>query len=189
MAEKKKGPTGALVTVLEALEALEESDRQWVLQSAAARWNVQSASQGAGAGGGAGSSIGGAGAAEAQAAIAQKNARAFMRLKNPATDVQRVACLGYFLVHITTGKQGFSSKEIGEANTESGGSAFNLARALDNATRQSKYLSNRGAREKQLTTLGEDIVAALPDQQAVRDIEAAARGRGRGRRAKRKKKA
>jgi hypothetical protein len=105
-------------------------------------------------------------------------------MKRPETDVQRVACLGYYLVH-TTNKPGFSSKEVIQANTDSGGpSNINFTRALDNATRRSRYLSNRGPKEKQLTTLGEDVVVALPDQAAVGAIEAETRGRGKGRKKK-----
>jgi hypothetical protein len=193
MAEKKRGATGALVIVVEALEPLEESDRQWVLQSAAARWNVQLPRQGAGvtggggpAGGGGGAAAGGGGAADAQAAIEKKDPRAFMRLKRPTTDVQRIACLGYFLVHTTPGKLGFSTAEIRQANTDAGAPGMNFTRALDNATRKAKYLSKRGAREKQLTTLGEDIVVALPDQEAVKQTEAEAKGQRKARRKKKK---
>lgn len=97
--------------------------------------------------------------------------------------MQRMACLGYYLVH-TTGQPGFTSKDISAVHTDSGGSKINLTRALDNATRQSKYISARSGREKQLTTLGEDIVNALPDQEAVKVIEAD----GKNRRGKKKKK-
>ncbi len=122
-----------------------------------------------------------------QTAITRKDPRAFIRLKKPTTDVQRVACLGYYLVQ-TTGQQGFTSKAISTAHTDSGGSNVNITRALDNATRAAKYLSNRGPREKQLTTLGEDVVNALPDQAAVKAVEAAAKG-GRGGKKGRKKRA
>lgn len=101
--------------------------------------------------------------------------------------MQRVACLGYYLVH-TTEQLGFTSKDIAIAHTDSGGSKINLPRAFDNATRQSKYISARSGREKQLTTLGEDVVNALPDQEAVRAIEAEAKS-GRGRKRKKTKKA
>src|SRR6516164_6942991 len=183
MAEKKIDPTTALVAVVKALEPLGDADRQWVLQAAATRWSLQLHAQAAAGGGGApsasaggGGGATGAGAAEAQAAISKKDARAFMRIKRPTTDVQRVACLGYFLVHTTVGKLGFSSAEIRQANTDSGASGMNFTRALDNATRQAKYLSNRGAKEKQLTTLGEDVVLALPNHEAVKQVEAEAKG-------------
>jgi hypothetical protein len=97
-----------------------------------------------------------------------------------------VACLVYFITK-TTGQPGCTSQAISTAHTESGGSTINMHRALDNATRRSKYLSSRGAREKQLTTLGEDVVEALPSREAVAAAEAEARQR-KTRKAKKKKK-
>lgn len=193
MQAKQQDPTSALVTVVKALESLADADRQWVLQSAANRWNVVVHGGGGGQdgrtlrpAGGLAPMGGGALSADGDSAIAKKDARAFVRIKRPETDVQRVACLGYFLTQ-TTGKPGFSSKDVSKAHTDSGGSSINMTRALDNATRKAKYLSNRGPREKQLTTLGEDVVVALPDQAAVKNVEAAAKSRGK-RRAKKSKK-
>ncbi|MDE2229765.1 MAG: hypothetical protein KGL11_12095 [Alphaproteobacteria bacterium] len=187
MAGKKQDATNALVIVVKALDPLPDAEKQWVLQSAASRWslNIQAAGAGAGrpqpgAAAGVIAAVTGAPTADVESAIAKKDARAFIRIKRPITDVQRVACLGYFLVQ-TTGQHGFSSKDIGKAHTESGGPNINMTRALDNATRQSKYLSRRSAKEKQLTTLGEDVVLALPDQQAVKEAEAAEKSRRRGR--------
>jgi|SRR5438067_8966352 len=199
MTAKKNDSTGALVTVVAALEALNDADRNWVLQSAASKFTLTlQAAAGAGqAGAGIANTVtaaplvGPATTADVQAAITRKDARAFIRLKKPTTDVQRVACLGYYLVQ-TTGQHGFTSKAISTAHTDSGGSSINMTRALDNATRQAKYLSNRGPREKQLTTLGEDVVDALPDQAAVKAIEAAAkavRGGKRGKKGNKGKKA
>lgn len=171
-----------LVAVVDALESLTDADRQWVLQSAASRWAlvVQASSGGAGnanaAFGGGNTSSGGPSSGEAEAAVSRNDIRGFIRQKKPTTDVERVACLVYFLSK-TTGQSGFNSQAIGSAHVESGGSAINMPRALDNATRRSKYLSNRGAREKQLTPLGEDVVEALPNREAVAAIEADARQR------------
>ncbi|MGB7930400.1 MAG: hypothetical protein WCF61_19785 [Terriglobales bacterium] len=195
MAAKKNDSTAALVAVVAALEDLNDADRHWVLQSAASKFTLTV--QTAGGGGQAGAAntntatvtplVGTPTAADVQAAITRKDPRAFIRLKKPTTDVQRVACIGYYLVQ-TTGHHGFTSKDISTAYTDSGGSKINMTRALDNATRAAKYLSNRGPREKQLTTLGEDVVNALPDQAAVKNIEAAAKG-GRGGKKGRKGKA
>lgn len=193
MVDKKGDPTAALVVVVKALEQLNDADRQWVLQSAVSRWNLVPPGLAIGTAGGANAVVGqgvvpvAATGPDTQAAIARKDARAFMRIKRPSTDVQRVACLGYFLVQ-TTGQQGFASKDIVKAHTDSGGSSMNMTRALDNATRRAKYLSNRGPKEKQLTTLGEDIVMALPDQQAVKDAEGGAKSRGEKRVKKGRKK-
>ena len=191
MGAKKNDSTHALVAVIGALDPLKESDRQWVLQSAASKFvvTIQATTTGGQAGAGAANSatspsLAGTGTTDVQATITRKDPRAFIRLKRPATDVQRVACLGYYLAQ-TTGEPGFTSKAISTAHTDSGGSQINLPRALDNATRGAKYLSNRGPREKQLTTLGEDVVNALPDQAAVKAVEATAKG-GRGGKKKKK---
>lgn len=186
---KTVNAANALVAVIDALEQLDDKDRQWVLQSAASRWSlVVPASNAALAGGGAvvtqGVFAGGVNTtmqqnSDVQATISRNDARGFMRLKKPATDVQRVACLGYYHLK-TTGQHGFTSKDILKLNTDAGGSKFNLTRALDNATRQSKYLASRGGRDKQLTTLGEDMVEALPSQEAVKAAEEATRNSSKG---------
>lgn len=188
MPTKKQDSTSALVTVVKALEGLVDAERSWVLNSAASRWTLTLPAP-SGPAPSANLSAGNSSAnknGDVQQVIAKKDARAFIRIKRPVTDIQRVACLGYFVME-TTGQQGFSSKEIGQANIDSGGTKINLPRALDNATRRAKYLSSRGGNSKQLTTLGEDVVDALPDQQAVSELEAAAKVRKKGK-AKRKPK-
>ena len=188
MATKKTDSTTVLVTVVGALELLhDEKDRQWVLQSAASKFNVTLQMPDTGGQGGSGGALGAGVTADVQSAITKKDVRAFIRIKKQATDVQRVACLGYYLVH-TTGQPGFTSKDVATAHTNSGGSKINLTRAIDNATRRSKYISARSGREKQLTTLGEDVVNALPDQEGVKTIEADAKS-GRGKKGKKARKA
>jgi hypothetical protein len=193
---KSVNAASALVAVIDALETLDDKDRQWVLQSAASRWSIVVPTSNAVSGGG-GTVVGqgliasGANAAiqqnsDVQAAISRNDARGFMRSKRPATDVQRVACLGYYHLK-TTGQHGFTSKDILKLNTDSGGSKFNLTRALDNATRRSKYLASRGGNNKQLTTLGEDIVEVLPSQEAVAAAEEAARKSTKGKKKAKKK--
>lgn len=194
MTAKKNDSTAALVIVVDALEPLNDAERQWVLQSAASKFTLTMQVPSAGSAGGA-ALLGGAvatpgaavGGADVQAAIVKKDPRAFIRMKKPITDVQRVACLGYYLVQ-TVGQPGFSSKDVATVHTDSGGSAINMTRALDNATRKTKYLSNRGPREKQLTTLGEDVVNALPDQAAVKVVEEAEKGRRSAKKRKKSKK-
>jgi hypothetical protein len=194
MATKKQDSTGALVAVVKALEPLSDADKQWVLQSAASRWTLsiqlsdpRSGIVAPGVGiAGAGRLHSSVTGTDVQTTITKKEPRAFIRLKKPTTDVERVACLGYYLLK-TTGLPGFTSKDISQAHVDSGGSAINMTRALDNATRQSRYLSSRGKREKQLTTLGEDVVEALPNREALAAVEEAARI-GRKRKGKRRTK-
>lgn len=193
MTTKKPDSAEALVLVVRALEPLDPNERQWVLNSAAARWSLNAPAQvgqpqnpGSPSGSyvptGVGASLN---STDADAAIQRKDVRAFIRIKKPTTDVQRVACLVYYLTQ-TTGQAGILSKDIGKAHTDSGGSSINMTRALDNATRQSKYLSNRGPKEKQLTTLGEDVVIALPNQDAVREVGKTSKGSGKRRKGKKK---
>lgn len=189
MSAKKQDSTSALVTVVKALESLTDADKQWVLNSAASRWALTVQPRTGGGAGGAAGEAGttpGSNSPDAEAAVTRKDIRAFIRAKKPVTDVQRVACLGAYLAQ-TTGHHGFTSKDIASAHTSSGGSKINLPRALDNATRQSKYISTLSGREKQLTTLGEDVVTALPDQAAVKAVEEASKGR-RGKKSKSTKK-
>ena len=190
----KPSAEDSLVAVVRALEPLKDDERQWVLQSAAARWRMTPPSPTGNVGPASmplasapSTAFLSANAADAETALAQQNIRTFMRVKAPKTDVQRVACLVYYL-NRTTGQPAFASKDIVTAQTDSGISKFNMTRALDNATRHAKYLSNRG-REKQLTNLGEDVVHALPSQEAVKEAEMAGRGRGKARGRKSKKKA
>src|SRR4051794_38833177 len=133
MVTKKNDSTGALVTVVAALEPLNDTDRHWVLQSAASKFTLTLQGMAGGSQAGAVSTTtplaGTATTADVQAAITKNDPRTFIRLKKPATDVQRVACLGYYLVQ-TTGQQGFTSKAISTAHTDSGGSQINMTRAL-----------------------------------------------------------
>lgn len=46
-----------------------------------------------------------------------------------------------------------------------------MSRAVNNATNQSRYLAAAGHGRKQITALGEDVVNALPDQDAVKAVE------------------
>jgi hypothetical protein len=186
---KKLDPADALKAVTTALESLPDAEKQWVLQSAASRWalNVQVHNP---AGSGGPGTLGGTQNSNFHGSFKTTDARAFMREKKPATDVQRVACLAYF--HMKTGHRTFTSNDIQKINTDSGGSKINFKRALDNATRKSHYISTVRGREKHLTTLGEDIVDALPDQKKVAEIEEAAHylrrgGRRKGKSTKKKK--
>src|SRR5690606_19245898 len=173
-----------------ALEPLNDVDRGWILKSVISRWSIQSSASGIVAPAGVVAPTSGIATplpqrnGEAATAIANKDIRAFMRIKKPETDVERVACLIYYLAK-TTGQLGFKSRDVNQANTDYGGTRINITRALDNATRQSKFLSSREAGEKQLTPMGEDVVEALPDREAVASVLANHKIRKKG--TKRKK--
>lgn len=165
----------ALSAVLEALEGLGAEDQTWVLDTAASRLALKTGGQQAG-----GRSAGGPPAftsRQPRAATNGATAREFVRTKNPRNDVQRIACLAYYLTHYRETAT-FKSRDLTALNTEAAGPRFNVSRAANNATLQNRYLAAAGSGQKQITPLGEDVVNALPDQAAA----AAAESEGRPRR-------
>ena len=87
--------------------------------------------------------------------------------KQPKTDVERVACLAYYLTHYRDTPH-FKTIDISKLNTESAQRKFaNAAKAVDNATRN-EYLVPATKGQKQLGVIGEVFVEALPDREAAR---------------------
>jgi hypothetical protein len=106
----------------------------------------------------------------------------FMFEKQPKTDVERVACLAYYLTHYRDTPH-FKTLDISTLNTEAAQVKFsNAAVAVDNATKQN-YLVAASKGTKQLSALGERFVLALPDREKARSIMANARPRRRMRKA------
>ncbi|MEV4506441.1 hypothetical protein [Streptomyces klenkii] len=98
---------------------------------------------------------------------APPNPREFMSRKKPGSQVERVACLAYYLTKYR-GATSFKTGEIVTLNMEAAAPRFgNPSRAVDHADRQSGYVVSAGHGAKQLTTRGEALVDALPDRQAV----------------------
>jgi len=88
----------------------------------------------------------------------------------PKTDVQRIACLAHYLTQARS-QPHFKTSDLTKLNTDAGGTPFsNASLAVGNATSLSKFLGAVGQGKKQITALGEDVVAALPDQEAVKAV-------------------
>ena len=65
----------------------------------------------------------------------------------------------------------FKTEDLTKLNSDAGGTELsNPSMAVSNATKQNKYLAPVGKGQKQITTLGEDVVEALPDEQALAAI-------------------
>lgn len=95
--------------------------------------------------------------------------KAFMFEKSPKTDVERVACLAYFLSHYR-GVPHFRTKDITGLNTESAHKPFsNTAVSVENAAKMG-YLVPSVKGSKQISALGERFVEALPDRDAAKEI-------------------
>ena len=114
----------------------------------------------------------------------EPSVKAFLLQKSPTTDVERVACLAYYLAHLRATPH-FETKDITSLNTEAAQRRFsNTAVAVDNATRTG-YLVPSIKGRKQLSAIGERFVTALPDRAAAREIMEGARANRAGRAVKR----
>jgi hypothetical protein len=103
----------------------------------------------------------------------------FLYQKQPQTDVDRVACLAYYLMHYRNTRH-FKTIDISLLNTEAAQVKFsNAAYAVANAA-NAGLLVPAGKGAKQLSAQGERYVEALPDRSAAKEVLASMRGR-RGR--------
>jgi hypothetical protein len=105
-------------------------------------------------------------------------AKQFMFQKQPRTDVEKVACLAYYLTHYRDTPY-FKTLDISKLNTEAAQVKFsNPTVAVDNATKQ-HYLVQATKGNKQLSAIGEQFVHALPDRDKAREVMNHARPRRR----------
>lgn len=97
------------------------------------------------------------------------SAKQFILEKNPSTDVERVACLAYYLTYYRN-QPHFKTLDISMLNTEAAQRKFsNAAISVDNATTRG-YLVAVGKGMKQLSAVGELYVQALPDKIAAQEV-------------------
>ena len=93
----------------------------------------------------------------------------FLLEKQPESDVERVACLAYYLTHYRDTPY-FKTIDISKLNTEAAQRKFsNAAYAVENAAKYG-YLTSATKGRKQLSASGEVFVQALPDRSAARVI-------------------
>jgi hypothetical protein len=93
----------------------------------------------------------------------------FLNEKQPATDIDRVACLAYYLTHYRNTPE-FKTIDISKLNTEAAQPKFsNPSVPVDNATRRGFLVATSGG-NKQLGAVGEQFVQALPDRDAAKAV-------------------
>jgi len=99
----------------------------------------------------------------------------FMLEKQPHTDVERVACLAYYLTHYLETPY-FKTLDISKLNTDAAQRKFsNAAKAVDNATSYG-YLTHAPSKgKKQLSASGELFVQALPNRAEAKQAISMAR--------------
>jgi hypothetical protein len=178
----------ALGTVLKVLGPLEEDKQQFVLRTAMDRLGIAATASGARTPLGS-PPLGDAGLnpQAGTGSLAGVTPKAFMSSKRPITDVQRMACLAYYLTRARETTQ-FKTNELTKLNTDAAGDRFsNPAVAVMNATSGSGFLAPAGGGKKQITSLGEEVVDALPDQERVKAVIAEAKNSRRRKRTTKKK--
>ena len=154
----------ALEAVLRALAPLDDAKRQFVLRTVTDRLAISDALPG----------IQPKSSPTLQNSgdddIGKMTPKDFLVTKSPKTDVQRVACLAYYLTYGRQQAQ-FKTSDITQLNTATQSPRFsNAAVSVDNATNVSKLLASIGQGKKQITSLGESVVKALPDYANVREV-------------------
>ena len=93
----------------------------------------------------------------------------FLLEKKPDTEVERVACLAYYLAHYRDIPR-FKTIEISKLNTEAAQTKLsNASRTVFGAVR-SGYLADAAKGMKQLSAEGERYVEALPDRGAAKEV-------------------
>lgn len=93
----------------------------------------------------------------------------FLFQKQPNTDMERVACLAYYLTQYRDIKH-FKTIDISKLNTEAAQRKFaNAASSVDHAARGG-FLAPVGKGMKQLTAEAERYVDALPDRVAAKAV-------------------
>lgn len=165
----------AAKTILHALEPFDEGQRRFVLKTVTDRLGLPPA-QGNNPGNGGASATGNASqlgatpAASDASSLSGQTAKQFLKAKSPKKDVLRIACLAYYLTH-GKNQPHFKTEDLTKLNTEAGGTELsNPSLAVSNATKHNKFLAPVGKGYKQITTLGEDVVEALPDEEAVKTV-------------------
>ena len=91
----------------------------------------------------------------------------FLFQKKPKTDVERVACLAFYLTHYRNVAH-FKTTDISKLNTEAAQIKLsNASNAVNNATR-SGFLVHAAQGMKQISAPGEKFVDLLPDQASAK---------------------
>jgi hypothetical protein len=107
--------------------------------------------------------LAGAGGAEEQTMSPME----FIQNKQPQTDAERVACLGYYLTHFR-GTPHFKTTDVSKLNLEAKQQKFaNSTKAINSASKAGYLISNSKKGIRKLSAAGERFVKALPDSQVT----------------------
>jgi hypothetical protein len=102
----------------------------------------------------------------------------FLSEKQPRTDVERVACLAFYLTHYRDMPE-FTTLDVSKLNTEAAQRKLSNATAAVNNASQYGYLVPAAKGTKQISAAGERYVQALPNYEAAKEAMVSARPRWR----------
>jgi len=174
----------ALQAVITALQPLSQDARQRVYSSAATFLNIGLSHQAPRVSAGQSISMGvGTGAYPAFSEDTSMSPKEFLLEKQPQTDVERIACIAFYLTHYRDTPH-FKTLDLSKLNTEAAQPKFaNAANAANNAVK-THYLVPSTKNNKQLSAMGEQFVRALPDRVAAKASMSRARPRRKTKRNK-----
>jgi hypothetical protein len=104
----------------------------------------------------------------------------FLSEKQPRTDVERVACLAFYLTHYRDTPE-FTTLDISKVNTEAAQRKLANATVAVNNASQYGYLVPASKGTKQISAAGEKYVQALPDYDGAKALLASSRPRWKSR--------
>lgn len=94
--------------------------------------------------------------------------KVFMVQKKPGSDIERIACLAYYLAHNRNTPE-FKTEELTGLSREAQQIRLSNPSAAARNAVQAGYLSPAGGGRKQITTIGEAVVEALPNRDKVKE--------------------
>jgi len=101
--------------------------------------------------------------------IMEMSPKEFMLEKDPRNNIERIACLAYYLSHYRNSPH-FKTLEVSKLNTEAAQPKFtNAVVHAKNAVKRGLLVSAEG-KSRQLSAIGEQFVEALPDREAAQRI-------------------
>jgi hypothetical protein len=152
----------AMEITLAGLQPLNTEERQRVFDWLVAKLNPQ-ARLADDASGDDGMSVGAAGDL--------RTIKLFLKQKRPDEDVARATALAYFLTHGKS-QATYKTSDLSKARSDAALPAFNMSRALSTAQRAG-YLTTAGKRGiYQITSVGEALVEAMPDEGLIKKVKA-----------------
>ena len=102
----------------------------------------------------------------------------FLFAKGPQTDVERIACLAYYLTHYRAAPH-FKTVDLSLLNTEAAQPKFANTSVSSNNAVKLGYLVSSTKGQRQLSAVGERFVRALPDRDSAKEALASLRKRSR----------